>query len=280
MAEPLAGVVNVFRDAAQILHRDGSQRMKHAVTMVAFNRTPEQLALTKEAVNSILAQDIGELDILLVDNGSTDGTREYFESLKRLPGPHRIRVGVSDVNLSPNVVANRCLKDWFGPLWSVEKVLCVANDVILPPNMYRLMSQWPRGMVTASQTSDKNFPIFETAKAVSENTPFSVLMLRRWVYDAAMAKDGYFFDERYFTYCSDCDLALRIASCGIRGIQLDTPFWHFNSATWKLAPEAERQQMLLQADKDREKFIEKWGFRVDSLEYGQIAQDPNFRGVR
>ena len=90
--------------------------------------------------------------------------------------------------------------------------------------------------MTASQTEDRGFPRFDHARAVSENTPMAVMMTRRWVYDALVVKDGYFFDEGFFNYASDCDLALRLAACGIRGVQLDMQYYHYGSASHRLAP--------------------------------------------
>ncbi|MGO4880960.1 MAG: glycosyltransferase family 2 protein, partial [Bryobacteraceae bacterium] len=45
--------------------------MKNAVLLVTYNN----LALTKEAVASVMAQDIGPLHIWIVNNGSTDPKR-------------------------------------------------------------------------------------------------------------------------------------------------------------------------------------------------------------
>jgi GT2 family glycosyltransferase len=149
---------------------------------------------------------------------------------------------------------------------------------VLPQNAYRLMEQWPRGIVTASPTNQRDFPKFETARAVSNNTPMSLVLLRKWCYDALVAKDGQFFDERLTHYGSDCDFALRLAACGIRGVQLDLQYWHYSSATLKLAMPDERRRMDREADVDRQKFFDKWGFKVDDLEYGASAEDINFRG--
>jgi len=61
-----------------------------------------------------------------------------------------------------------------------------------------------------------------------------------------VAEYGYFLDEGFWFYGSDCDLALRMAALGIRGVQLDLPYWHYGSASWKKAPETEKQMMLIQ----------------------------------
>jgi GT2 family glycosyltransferase len=230
------------------------------VLMIAYNN----LNLTRNAVASVLAQDI-PVDIHFVDNGSTDDTWEWaeaqpFASLNRFPS-----------NRSPLAITNTLLASLFE---KTEYILGVPNDVRLPSNCYRELLKWPRGFVCASDNG-QNEPDVREAKAVSENTPMAVMLVRNWAYQA-IAKDGSFFDEGYFHYGSDCDMALRMAACGIRGVQLDIPYWHFGSASLKLSKD--RRAMELQADADRAYFEKKWGFKVDSLEYGQRPADLNFVG--
>ncbi|GFI47537.1 galactofuranosyltransferase GlfT1 [Lachnospiraceae bacterium] len=51
--------------------------MRVTAVVVTYNRR----ALLKECVNALLCQDFEDINILLVDNHSTDGTIEYIESL-------------------------------------------------------------------------------------------------------------------------------------------------------------------------------------------------------
>lgn len=51
--------------------------MKVAVVIVTYNR----LVLLKQCIELVLNQDYRDIDILLIDNASTDGTREYIEEL-------------------------------------------------------------------------------------------------------------------------------------------------------------------------------------------------------
>ena len=52
--------------------------MKVTAVVVTYNR----LALLKECVAALLKQDYEDLNILLVDNNSTDGTKEYIDEIK------------------------------------------------------------------------------------------------------------------------------------------------------------------------------------------------------
>ncbi len=251
--------------------------MNNAITMLIFNQTPAQFDLTKRAVESALAQDI-PIDLFLVDNGSTDAkTWEWMRALQL--SRDNVFVEHHDTNLSPTLLANWWAEELFHRRY-YSHILGIPNDVILRPDTYSQMLKWPRGIVTASMTFDPGCDINASHEpvAVSECTPLAVVLLRRWVYDALISKDGYFYDPRYTFYCTDCDFALRIASCGIRGIQLSLPYYHYGSASHKLAPPSFAQAASVEANKDRARFVEKWGFKVDALEYGALAGDINFKG--
>jgi GT2 family glycosyltransferase len=242
------------------------------VLMIAYNN----LELTKKAVASVFAQDI-PVDFYLEDNGSTDGTEEWLGSGGALEFPRSEGTLFSwhrrNINESPIRIANEYSARIFR---SYPYLLGVPNDVRLPSNCYSELLRWPRGFVCASDNG-QNEPDCRPGRAVSENTPMAVMLTRKWAYDAIVAKDGYFFDEGYFMYASDCDMALRMAACGIRGVQLDIPYWHYGSASHRLAPQEEGDRMRIQANEDRAYFERKWGFKVDSLEYGKRPSDINFR---
>jgi hypothetical protein len=255
---------------------------RHAVLMLAFDQVREQYELTVQALETILSQDIGPLEVLLIDNGSTvPETFQHFQMVRDLywskDEPTRIHVVRNRENISPIKVENRAL-DY---LWQRghKKVLGVANDVMLPPNAYRLMEEWPRGLVCASQTRERIFPIIEKTEAVNECTPAAVCIIRKWFHDALVAQECHFLDEGFFLYASDCDMAMRMKACGIRGIQLNLPYWHHGSAHWRLLSQEDGQKQTNKADADRAYFERKYGFRVDSPEYGQTPDELQFKGV-
>jgi len=238
------------------------------VVMVAYNN----LELTKKAVESVFSQDI-PVNLYFVDNGSSDGTWEWILT-QDIFYTRRYGRNESPVKIA-NFMAQLIFKE-------NDYMLGVPNDVVLPKNCYRELLRYPRAFVCASDVGQNMDAVNQSesveSQAVNECTPFAVMLIRKWGYDALVAKDGYFFDRNFVHYASDCDMALRMAACGIRGIQTNVPFWHFGSATWRLASEEERKAMLEQADKDRSYFENKWKFRCDSLEYGQRPADINFKG--
>lgn len=249
----------------------------NAVMMMAYNTTPEQLEMTKEAVASVLAQD-NPVKLWFIDNGSTPETWEWIQGWT---GTRRnwCVVDQTGTNVSPVGIVNALLPEIFGDEEKFTEVLGVPNDVILPPNFYSELLKWPRGIVTASMSSDKNFPRVTESHAVNECTPMAVALIRRWAWEALVSKDGYFLDPQIFHYASDNDLALRMAACGIHGLQLDLPYFHSGSASWRMATPEVSKAITDQADVDRSYFIKKWGFGVSDPQYGQRCGDINFRGV-
>jgi glycosyltransferase involved in cell wall biosynthesis len=255
---------------------------RHAVLLFAFDQVQEQHELTVQTLETVLAQDIGDLEILLFDNGSTlRSTFEHFQMLRDLywhkEEGTKIHCFRNPTNISPCKLTNRAL-DY---LWNRghDKVLCLANDIMISPNTYRYLNEFPRGMVCGSMTTEKDFPVTDNVSATSENTPMAMGIVRKWFYDALVAKDGYFHDENYFLYASDCDMALRMSACGIRGVQTDLQYWHHGSAHWKLLPQEAGMKETNKADEDRAYFVRKWGFPVFAPEYTAAAHDINFRGV-
>lgn len=251
---------------------------RHAVLFLAYDQVPEQSVLTVQAIETVLAQDIGPMDVLLIDNASTQGrTWEHFQMIRDLYIDREDETRVHTIrhrsNIAPLKIVNRALPYFFA--MGHDKVLGVPNDVMLPPNFYRLLSSVPRGMVCASETREKAFPLVDAATIVSACTPMATTVIRKWFWEALKDEDGWLFDENMTHYASDCDLAVRMVLAGISGCQTDVPFWHYGSASHLLLPHQDGQVLRDQADRDRAYFRAKWGFAVDSWEYGHI--DPNLQ---
>lgn len=248
--------------------------MRHAVHILMYNQNEAQLELSKKTLASVLAQDI-PVSVFIINNGSDEATRKWLD--EEVKSTLHGFICHYDENICPLIAVNRALADtawWNGH----DHVLCLPNDISIPTNLYREFLNSSRGVVTASMTTDPNFPYFEESKAISENTPMCVVMWRRWVVDAVVSKYGYLFDESLWNYCSDCDLALRLCALGIRGVQLDLQYWHFGSASHRLVDPSIGNAMRAQADVSRSLFHKKWGFGVGDCQYVNSALDLNFKG--
>lgn len=253
----------------------------NAVAMLVFDSTDAQFQLTKAAVMSVLNQDI-PVHFWIVDNGSTyEPTREWLDDIAE-KNRHRVITIHNSINLSPVLATNELFDHIFRTI-DCDYVLGCPNDISLPTDFYAQLLKWPRGIVTASMTdvkplSPEHVGVQHEVFAVSECTPLAVALIRRWAWQALVDKDEFFLDPRYEFYCSDCDLALRMAACGIRGIQLSIPYYHFCSASHRLAADGVGKSITDRADIDREVFLQKWGFGVSDEAYGIACGNINFRG--
>jgi GT2 family glycosyltransferase len=201
-------------------------------------------------VRSILASGIEAADVIFVDNGSTDGSREQVA--RELPAITRIE---NDHNLGFGEAANQ------GAALALQRkadaVFFVNNDVVLPPEtLARLtralerdpslgivgprvlsmgepdivwcaggMLTWRQNLSTLVGHGEKDGPRFREEQAV-DYVPGCALLARR----AVLEKIGT-FDARYFAYMEDVDLCLRARRAGF-GVELvgDVAAFHASSS--------------------------------------------------
>lgn len=248
---------------------------RNAIFLLMYNTSFAQLELSKQAYESALAQDVGPVHIFLVNNGSTEPTVAWMSTLE-VEEPNRLTRICYPVNVSPSRVSNEISAKIFA---DYPAVLGMPNDVILPANLYRELLTWPRGFVAAFMNGDRaNIKPCVRSKAVHDDVHMSVMMTRRWAYQALMDKDGYFLDEEYFLYASDVDLKLRMAGCGITGVQLDIECYHYGSACWRLAAPGIGKVTTDHADLGRAYFHKKWGFPITDPQIGEMIRDISFKG--
>jgi len=90
-----------------------------------------------ESLNSALSQDCRYLEIVIADDGSTDGTREIIEArIKNYTGPHKIVLLPQEPNLGLVANVNRAMAKCSGEVL----VMCSGDDV-LKPNRASLAAQ-------------------------------------------------------------------------------------------------------------------------------------------
>jgi glycosyltransferase involved in cell wall biosynthesis len=98
---------------------------RFSVLMAAYNRAE----LIHVAIDSVLAQDFKEYELVIVDDGSTDNTGEIVQSY----GDPRIRYIRKDQNEGRSPTRNRAISEARG-----EFVLWMADDDLLAPGLLTL----------------------------------------------------------------------------------------------------------------------------------------------
>lgn len=226
------------------------------------------LHLTRAAMKTLQAQDIGNVVVLLVDNASTDGTAEWSNTLKDVFRMH------FQEQVSVAKAWNSALEFVLGKAYA-QHCLVVNNDVELRPDTYRHLVADGGGFVTAVGNRDpKSIKQELDPEQVHHKRPhpdFSCYLIRREVYQQVGP-----FDEKFeIAFCEDWDYHVRLQKAGIRAECLDLPFYHVGSGTVKNADPGEIRRIQVQAERNREYFYKKWGFRGASDEYYQFFNnDP------
>jgi len=217
--------------------------------------------LTREAVRTFLAQDIGNVEVFIIDNDSQDGTTQWLWSQS-----------VRTVWFSPgkSVAAswNFGLRKVFaeGALYA----LVVNNDVELRPDTYRHLADDGGPFVTAVGTRDRKkivSPYADPRPACKRPHPdFSCFLIRKSCYETVGP-----FDEKYLgAYCEDSDYHLRLHRAGITAQCLELPFLHHGAQTIVNASAAEAEAIRRQADANRAMFLQRERVEVGSPEYYAI----------
>ncbi len=231
--------------------------MNPAIVVMLYDRAEAQFELSVKAVESALNQDI-PVDVIVIDNGSTcEKTKQWLATISNCI------VHAYEYNLSPLKRGNDIMADLF--YQGYPCVLGCPNDVILPPNLYRKMLERPEGIVAPGMHGANPPVIMEDVNRVHGDVHVSVVLIRKEAHDSLVQRDGYFWDEGYFMYASDCDLKLRLD--GIETAQLDILCWHYGGASHRLAIGSDF--VYQQADKDRAYFSKKWGFAIGDPEYNE-----------
>lgn len=106
------------------------------ILVQAYNR----LDKTKECISSILkyTKDVN-YDLLLIDNGSTDGTFEYFKSIDY----DKVRIIHINKNVSAGYPGHHYNLNWFSKYF-----ISIGNDVIVTSN-------WLSNMLKIAESDDK-----------------------------------------------------------------------------------------------------------------------------
>lgn len=91
-----------------------------AVIMPVYNRA----TTVQRAIDSVLAQDFGDFELIVVDDGSSDGTHDVVEAV----GDARIRCLRQPENMGGNAARNRGVRDAASPLVTFLD----SDDTFLP----------------------------------------------------------------------------------------------------------------------------------------------------
>ncbi|WP_139996974.1 glycosyltransferase [Paenibacillus paridis] len=255
---PEVGIV----DHKEIASKGKETFCKASVVLLAYNN----LDYTRDCVESILMNtDDVDYELILVDNGSTDGTKEYFDSI----------VGAKVIHLKYNL---HVVKGFNIGMMAAEGEYCatVCNDFIFTPNWLKnliicIESDPCIGYVSPGATFISNLqqismPFYSKEDFQEKAREYNISDPSKWeervvllpnvlcCSTALLDRIGY-YDTRFFRgEFADDDISFRIRRAGYKLIYCaDTVTHHYGSLTTV----SDHQTNSL--EEGRQTFLDKYG---------------------
>ncbi len=243
-----------------------------SIVVVTWNA----LDYTRTCLESIFSRTAyPELDVVVVDNGSTDGTIEYLRSLERvtvvengenLGFARGANIGVAHAKPDADItLVNNDIRitdpDWIGKL---RRVAYSQPDI----GIVGCRLAFPDGKLNHTGAYIRPYELFGenesgleddigqcTANREVEAVIGAVLYLKR----AAIDKLGCCFDESYFSYFEDTDLCYRARELGIKTYYCgELTLEHAGSASLK----DNRYDFDEIFESSKKIFVERWKKRI------------------
>ena len=234
-----------------------------SVLMPVYNSAP----YLEDAINSVLSQEGPEFELLVGDDGSTDGSWEILENFASHP---RLRISRNPANVGQGITRNQLAREAAGRFL----VPCDSDDLLLPGNLREHYQQLQSHPECAAVYSGILVLRFDERGCLSE--PPSVLsedyrehwdlqenlishggcMLRR---DRFLEAGGYEEDMRV---SEDWGLWLRLVDIA--------PLWYhrgFVGYLWRRHPHQSTQNQAAVLDHERRKLVSRtllrrWGKQI------------------
>jgi GT2 family glycosyltransferase len=190
---------------------------KTAVMVVTFNR----LELTKQTFDSLFETAGHNFNLIIVDNGSTDGTREYLETILKKEGKYlkSVVVKLNEENKGIAIGRNQALK--IANDIGTNYYCTIDNDVLMPNGWLGecvdILDKVPRYGAIGVNMEGNGYQIININGKTFQNKPAGNLGTACMVFPRAVHQMIGFFNTTYGTYgLEDSDFGMRIRVAGFK----------------------------------------------------------------
>ena len=251
-----------------------------SIVILGFN----QVEYTRKCIDSIRRHTRQKYELILVDNGSKDGTEEYFRSIQ---GAKVIR---NPENLGVSKGWNQGMRQAAG-----EYILILNNDIIVGPdwleNMVRLAESDPSiGLVGPRSNYIAGPQIVPDVPYKQESEIQAFILKWQQEHDLSAAEFGFikgfchliprrvfakvgFYDERFGKgNFEDDDYCLRVRYNGFRALFADDVFiHHYGSVSFNQESVDWRALMI----ENQKKYEQKWAKGAAAVNDTQVGAPPS-----
>lgn len=185
-----------------------------SILLPTYNRLP----ILKKCINSLLNQNFSNYEILVVDDGSTDGTKETISDLVKKESKIRY---IWKENEGISKTRNLCVKESRGEyLIFVDSDAIVSSDFIKSHMLIHQKYKYPvlsQGKVIITYDFENPFnvrfnPLTDCSRAIFDTCNVSVA--KEFIIKAGM------FDENFYNYgWEDLELGFRLRKLGLKVIR-------------------------------------------------------------
>jgi len=232
--------------------------MEHAiVSAIVVNWNGQRLL--ERCLSALLAQTCRDLEIILVDNGSTDGSvalvKSRFPTVRLIESPTNLGFAAGN-NLGLTAARGRFIallnNDVFPePRWLENLLRAMRSDASIGMCASQMVLHSDPGRIdSAGIAIDRAGIAWDRLGgqpvAASESAPVEIFgpCAGAALYRRAMLEDVGFFDEDFFMYLEDVDLAWRARLRGWRCLYVpDAVVRHVHSASGREGSPFKRQQL-------------------------------------
>jgi GT2 family glycosyltransferase len=214
-----------------------------------------QLTYTKECLDHIYKYTNIPYELIIIDNGSSDGTGEF------------LKIG------SATVISNKTNKGVY-IAWNQgiqasqsDQIVIMNNDILVTPHWASSLLQFsnthPRLVIgPAMREGALNYPLIEYSEKFTRACLHAFRMNELCNFSLVLIKRSYFdevglFDEQYFVTRGDDDMLIRLREKGIRTAVTGSAFVHHYSEKTQTAQTSLFDIQVIRK-KDDDLFHNKW----------------------
>lgn len=256
-----------------------------------------QLSYTRECLDHIQKHTDIPYELIMIDNGSSDGTGEYLKTESAKVISNKQNKGVY-IAWNQGIQASKS-----------DQIVIMNNDILVTPHwassLLEFSQKYPRHVVgPAMREGALNYPLIEYSEKITRTCFYASRMNELCNFSLVFMHRSFFeevglFDEQFFVTRGDDDMLIRLRQKGIRPAVTGSAFVHHysektqeaNSSSFDIQEIRKRDDLLFHnkwKDMREEGFLRKKFNKIhdhfipfyEKIKYGYSLKTPKPKNER